>query len=60
MANTGGKRWKHVLPWLVSIALLVYVFNYATDWDRLRTATNRANLPLFLFYATADRGAYTV
>lgn len=58
--HSGGARWKHVLPWIVSLGLLVYVFNYATDWDRLREATARANLPLFLLFATADRIAFFV
>jgi hypothetical protein len=60
MINSGGKRWKHVLPWLVSIGLLVYVFNWATDWDRLRAATEQADLPLFLAFAAADRIAFFV
>jgi hypothetical protein len=36
------------------------VFNVATDWERLRAATERANLPLFLAYTTADRAAFFV
>jgi hypothetical protein len=44
----------------VSIGLLVYVFNWATDWDRLRATTEQANLPLFLAFATADRVAFFV
>jgi hypothetical protein len=59
-AGTSGARWKHILPWVVSLALLIYVFNYATDWGRLREATQQANLPLFLAYATADRIAFFV
>jgi hypothetical protein len=59
MAQKPPQRpWRSVLPWLVSAALLVYVFGYATDWERLRSATDRANLPLFLFYASADRLAF--
>jgi hypothetical protein len=60
MAKQRGKRWKHVFPWIVSIGLLVYVFNYATDWDRLRAATAEANVPLFLALAAADRLAFFV
>ncbi len=60
MISKGGKRWKHLLPWAVSIGLLVYVFNWATDWDRLRAATEQANLPLFLAFAAADRIAFFV
>jgi hypothetical protein len=53
-------RWKHILPWIVSAGLLFYVFNVATDWERLRAATERANLTLFLAYTTADRVAFFV
>jgi hypothetical protein len=60
MANRGGKRWKHVFPWIVSIGLLIYVFKYATDWDRLREATVEADLPLFLGFVIADRLAFFV
>lgn len=60
MAKQRGKRWKHVFPWIVSIGLLVYVFNYATDWDRLRAATVEANVPLFLAFAAADRLAFFI
>jgi len=60
MAQAGGTRGKHIIPWIVSLALLVYVFNYATDWQRLREATEQANLPLFLAFATADRLAFFV
>jgi len=59
MAQKPPQRpWRSVLPWLVSAALLLYVFGYATDWEKLRAATERANLPLFLLYATADRLAF--
>lgn len=60
MATEPGKRWRHILPWVVSAGLLVYVFNYATDWGRLRAATAHANLPLFLAFAAADRLAFFV
>lgn len=51
-------RWSALLPWAVSAALLFYLFGFATDWDRLREATSRADLPLFLAFATADRIAF--
>ncbi len=54
------KRWRHVVPWLISAALLVYVFGWATDWASLREATRRANVPLFLAFTTIDRIAYFV
>jgi hypothetical protein len=60
MAKSSRMRWKHILPWIVSAGLLFYVFNVATDWERLRAATERANLPLFLAYTTADRTAFFV
>jgi hypothetical protein len=60
MAKSSRMRWKHILPWIVSAGLLFYVFNVATDWERLRAATERANLPLFLAYTTADRAAFFV
>ncbi len=53
-------RWRSVVPWVVSAALLVYVFGWVTDWERLRAATERADLPLFLAFATADRLAFFV
>ena len=58
-ARSGGRSlWSAFLPWAVSAALLFYLFGFATDWDRLREATSRANLPLFLACATADRLAF--
>lgn len=51
-------RWQGVLPWVISTGLLVYVFGWATDWDRLREATTRANLPLFVLCVIADRMAF--
>jgi hypothetical protein len=60
MAETAGKRWRHVLPWAISIALLVYVFGWATDWQRLRAAANAAHVPAFLAFAAADRMAFFV
>jgi len=60
MTKIGRIRWQHVLPWIVSAGLLFYVFNVATDWERLRAATSQANLPLFLALTTADRVAFFV
>jgi len=60
MARSSRMRWKHVLPWIVSAGLLFYVFNVATDWDRLRAATEQANLPLFLALTIADRLAFFI
>jgi hypothetical protein len=54
----GTASWRVVLPWVVSASLLVYVFGFATDWDRLRTVTEQADVPLFLFYASLDRLAF--
>lgn len=53
-----GSRWGALLPWAISAALLIYLFGFATDWERLREATRRANLPLFLACASADRIAF--
>lgn len=52
--------WRHVLPWVVSIALLVYVFGWATDWQRLREALDAADVPLFFLFAASDRMAFFV
>lgn len=51
-------RWSAWLPWAVSGALLVYLFGFATDWERMREALAHANLPLFLACAAADRLAF--
>jgi len=58
MAGLDRTRWRHVLPWVVSAALLVYVFGWATDWARLRDALRAAHVPLFLAFATLDRLAF--
>lgn len=55
MPGPDGKLWRHGLPWLVSAALLAYVFGWATDWVRLQQALLAANVPLFLALATLDR-----
>ena len=51
-------RLRGALPWLISAGLLIYVFGWATDWQRLREATERADLPLFLACAFLDRFAF--
>ena len=43
MAGGAEKRWKSVLPWVVSAGLLFYVFGYATEWDRLLGAMEQAD-----------------
>ena len=53
-----GRRFRATLPWLISAGLLVYVFGWATDWQGLRDATERADVPLFLLCATLDRLAF--
>jgi hypothetical protein len=52
------KRWRSVVPWLVSAALLFYVFGYATNWDRLIGELEHADAPRFLLFAAADRLAF--
>jgi hypothetical protein len=54
------KRWRTILPWVVSACLLAYVFGWATDWQKLQAATEQANLPLFVVYATLDRLAFFI
>ncbi len=51
-------RWRAALPWLISAGLLVYVFGWATDWEQLRDAASRADVPRFLIFATLDRLAF--
>jgi hypothetical protein len=58
MAGLDRARWRHVLPWAISAALLFYVFGWATDWTRLRDALSAANVPLFLAFASIDRLAF--
>ena len=52
------RHWRHVLPWVISAALLAYVFGWATDWVRLRDALDAANVGPFLVFATFDRLAF--
>lgn len=60
MSGPSRARWQGALPWIVSACLLVYVFGWATDWQRLQAATEKANLPLFVAFAIADRMAFFV
>lgn len=46
---------RRALPWLVSAALLVYVFGWLTKWSALLEATQHANLPLFVLVTFADK-----
>jgi hypothetical protein len=55
-----GGRFRAAIPWLISAALLLYVFGWATDWQQLREAAGRADLPLFLICACLDRLAFFV
>lgn len=58
MAASDRTRWRQLLPWVVTVALLVYVFGWATDWARLRDALRAANVSLFLIFASLDRLAF--
>jgi hypothetical protein len=58
MTSTPSSRRRQWLPWILSAALLIYVFGWATDWHRLREALAQADLPRFLAFATADRLAF--
>jgi hypothetical protein len=55
-----ARRWRHILPWIVSAGLLAYVFGWATDWQRLWAAIEHANVPIFVALATADRLGFFV
>jgi len=48
-------RLRPLLPWIVSLAALVYVFGYATDWRALAVATRAADLPVFVLVTIADK-----
>lgn len=58
MERARGGTWRRFLPWGISLAALVYVFGYATDWGQLVEATRDANLPLFLFITLLDKLAF--
>ncbi len=58
MSSSQSSRRRQWLPWILSAALLIYVFGWATDWSRLRIALEQADMPLFIALATADRLAF--
>jgi hypothetical protein len=60
MTSVQGGRRRQWLPWVLSGGLLIYIFGWATDWQRLRLALEAADLPLFLALAAADRLAFFV
>jgi hypothetical protein len=60
MTSVRGGRRRQWLPWALSGGLLIYIFGWATDWQRLRLALEAADLPLFLALAAADRLAFFV
>lgn len=43
------------MPWVISLSALVYVFGFATDWQRLVEATRHANLPIFIAITAIDK-----
>jgi len=49
---------RRLLPWTISIAALVYVFGYATNWKALLAATDHANLPAFVAVVITDKIAF--
>lgn len=51
---------RRLLPWLISIAALVYVFGYVTDWTALVAATAHANMPAFVAVVATDKIAFFV
>lgn len=53
-------RLRPLLPWLVSLAALVYVFGYATDWSALALATRSADLPVFAVVTIADKVVFSL
>ena len=60
--NRSSARWRlqQILPWVISASALIYVFGYATDWDRLVDATREADLALFLFVTSLDKLVFFV
>ncbi len=58
MERARGGTWRRFLPWGISLAALVYVFGYATDWARLVEATREANLPVFVAITVLDKLAF--
>jgi hypothetical protein len=51
---------RRLLPWIVTVGLLVYVFGWLTEWDKLLAATERANVPLFVAVTFADKMIFFV
>lgn len=51
---------RRILPWTISIAALVYVFGYVTDWSALVAAMQGANVPLFVGIVVTDKVAFFV
>lgn len=52
---TASSHLRRLLPWLISIGALLYVFGYATDWQQIRAAAAHANLPVFLLVTVTDK-----
>ncbi|HVP30208.1 MAG TPA: hypothetical protein VMW35_13725 [Myxococcota bacterium] len=48
-------RLRPFLPWIISLAALIYVFGFATDWRALAAATRTADLPVFLAVTIVDK-----
>jgi hypothetical protein len=46
---------RHVLPFAISGAALIYVFGFAIDWQAIPEATDRANMPLFIGITVLDK-----
>lgn len=51
---------RRLLPWIVSVAALVYVFGFATDWPKVLDAAGEADLPLFITITVADKLVFFV
>jgi hypothetical protein len=54
------KLLRRLLPWLISVGALVYVFGYATNWKALVAAMQDADVPAFLGVVTIDKIAFFV
>lgn len=55
MTNFLKRLGRHLLPWVISIGALAYVFGYAIDWKSIPEATEDANLPLFIAITSFDK-----
>jgi len=51
---------RRLLPWLVSGALLAYVFGWLTDWERLVASIRQAHVSLFVAVTFADKMIFFV